>query len=81
MKYWLLDKLSAHMEKMHKAATVLEKHVRGFLARKRHKRLMAIARQEAEIVRQFSQAVASMQYKLFDQLEVLCDQDMKRFVT
>ena len=81
MKYWLLDKLSAHMEKMHRAATVLEKHVRGFLARKRYRRLVAVARQEVEVVRQFTQAVSGVQHKLYDQLEVLCDQDMKRFVT
>ena len=69
------------MEKMHRAAAVLEKHVRGFLARKRFKRLMAVARQEAEVVRQFSQAISNGQHKLYDQLEVLCDQDMKRCVS
>ena len=81
MKYWLLDRLSAHMEKMHKAATAIEKHVRGFLARKRFQKLLSLARIEAELVRQYIIGIATAQLKLYDQLEVLCDQDMQRYVS
>lgn len=80
MKYWLLDKLSAHMEQMHKAATAIEKHVRGFLARKRFQKLLSLARIEAELVRQYILGISTAQYKLYDQLEVLCDQDMQRYI-
>ena len=79
MKYWLLDRLASQMEKMHKAATVMEKFGRGMLARKKVKELMAVARQEADRVRNFTDGLSKIQYKTYDRLEVLCDQDMQRY--
>jgi myosin-3 len=78
LKYWHVEKLSELLEKVHSAATHLQRIVRGFIARRRFKKLRAEAQRQAGIIADFLEYLPNGARRANDHIGMLIQADKAR---
>ena len=66
LKYFHIDILVEHLERVQKAAANIQKIVRGFIARKRFQKLLLAAEQQAKMITDFLKLISPPTQGLFD---------------
>ncbi|XP_062516567.1 myosin-IIIb-like [Corticium candelabrum] len=78
LKYWHVEKLSELLEKVHSAATHLQRIARGFIARRRFKKLLADGRRQAGLVADFLEYLPNGGTRIKDRVVKLIVADKAR---
>eukprot|EP00117_Sycon_ciliatum_P005837 scpid22251/ scgid9621/ Myosin-IIIa len=78
LKYYHLDTLSRKLERVHRAATVLQKVIRGHVSRKGTRPLFIKARQEREMLQAFVRIISESSARIGASLSSHCRQDSER---
>ncbi|KAL3866198.1 hypothetical protein ACJMK2_043520 [Sinanodonta woodiana] len=75
LKYFHLDQFSEILEKMGKSAIHLQRIVRGFLARRRYRKRLELARKEAALVEAFLRQVQNLSIELGNKEQLVMQND------
>eukprot|EP00118_Oscarella_pearsei_P013166 m.102239 g.102239 ORF g.102239 m.102239 type:complete len:1092 (+) comp37156_c0_seq8:188-3463(+) len=78
LKYWHVEKLTDLLEKVHKAATMLQKIARGFLAKRKFRKLLAEAASQRSVVAEFLDSIPKKQSNVANRLANMIVADRAR---
>jgi len=78
LKYWHVDKLNELLERVHKAAAILQKIARGFVQRRKFRVLLAAKREQEKRVAEFLSKLPMGGDQLYSKQKELCRADESR---